>query len=196
VEEGNKELMDACDRFPEKLYGLATLTPFGKREDLGYQGLASGRFKAIRIYPAYHGFPLANSATIIEAAEATGVPVVIPFRLIMNWELPTLSFAEIVSVVRASPKVPFVVSCLNYEAYALLSLRERPQNLHIETSCLQQESATEDFAALLGPDKVLLGTGTPAQYAQPGIQKILNSRLDEKQKAMVTHQNAARLFRV
>jgi predicted TIM-barrel fold metal-dependent hydrolase len=148
------------------------------------------------VYPQGHGYPLASCSRVIEIAEDLRVPVVLPCRMIMTWNLPSLSMGEMLSVVQANRRVPFVVSGVNYEAMTLLSMKKKPENLYIETSCLQMWGATELLLEELGPERVLLGTGTPVQYAQSGTKNILDSRLTQKQKERVAASNARTLFRL
>jgi uncharacterized protein len=196
VEDGNLELLKACKRHPDTLFGLATLTPFSKKTGVGIQSLSSGTFKGIRLCPQHHGYPLANSSRVIEMAEDLRVPVVLHCRLIMTWNLPSLSMAEVLAFVQAHRGVPFVLSGVNYEAMAILSMRKKPENLYVETSCLQMWDAARLLLEELGPDRVLLGTGTPVQYAQSGTRNVLDSKLSHKQKQMVASSNARKLFRL
>lgn len=194
VEEGNAELLRACRNHPDTIFGLATLTPFTKKSGAGMQGLSSGEFKGIRLAPQYHGYPLGNASRVFETAESLHVPVVIPLRMIATWNLPTLSMAEILSTVGRFPKVPFVVSGTNYEAMVVLSMENVPQNLHFESSCLQWWDAVKLLAGRLGTARILLGTGTPVQYAQSGIGNVLESSLSPTALPKVAASNAETLF--
>jgi predicted TIM-barrel fold metal-dependent hydrolase len=196
AEDGNLELLEACKKHPDTLFGLATLTPFSKKKGAGIQALTSGIFKGIRLCPQHHGYPLANASRIIETAEDLRVPVVLTYRLIMSWNLPTISLGEVMSLVQENRKVNFVLSGANYDAAPILSLRKKPANLFIETSCLQMWDGARHFIEDLGPDRVLMGTGTPVQYAQSGTSNVLDSTLSVKQKKMVASSNARALFRL
>ena len=194
VEEGNLELLKACRKHPDTLFGLATLTPFSKRKGVGIQALTSGTFKGIRVSPQYHGYPLANCSRVIEVAEDLGVPLVLSYRLILSWNLPTLGMGEVLSLVREHRRVSFVLSGVNYEAMTILSMKKPPANLFVETSCLQLWEGTRLLLESLGADRVLLGTGTPVQYARSATSNVLDSTLTPKQKERVASTNARRLF--
>jgi predicted TIM-barrel fold metal-dependent hydrolase len=194
AEEGNRELLAANKKFPDSLYGLATLSPFFKKEETGYQELKTGTFKGIKLYPRNHGFSLTRAGKIFEAAEELKVPVVIPFRLILAWNLPALTIDEILPVLRQWPKVTFVLSCFNYELMASMLLREFPPNLYFETSGLQVVDGIEILNQTIGADRVMLGTALPVQIAQSGIQKVLKAQLIGDQLEAVKWRNAAKLF--
>jgi len=196
AEEGNLELLRACRKHPDTLFGHATLTPFSKRKGVGIQELTSGTFKGIRLYPQYHSFPLTNSEHILETAEDLRVPVVLPLRLVMSWNLPALSMGEMVSLAREYRRINFVFSGLDYEAAEILTLKKKPTNVYIETSCLQLWGAIPRLLEEPGGDRVLLGTGTPVQYAQSGVRNVLDSTPSDGQKAMVASKSARRLFRL
>jgi predicted TIM-barrel fold metal-dependent hydrolase len=194
AEEGNRELLSASKKFPERLYGLATLSPFFRKEETGYQELKRGTFKGIKLYPRNHGFSLTRATKIFEAAEELKVPVVIPFRLILAWNLPSLTIDEILPVLRQWPKVTFVLSCFNYELMGSMLLNEFPPNLYFETSGLQVVDGIEILNQTVGAERVMLGTALPVQIAQSGIQKVLKARVNKEQLEAIKWKNAAELF--
>lgn len=196
AEEGNQEVVDACRKHPEVLSGVATLTPLSRRDGPGYQGLSNGTLRGIRLYPAHHFFSLQDAGRVVEFAESAKVPIAIPYRLMMNWQVPSPPFGEVVSLIRANPNVDFVLCSLNYEVLAFVSMIERPSNLYIETSGLQQELGMSIVVESLGQDRLILGTATPVQYARPGIEKVLQSSLPDQTKERVLHETAERLYRL
>jgi predicted TIM-barrel fold metal-dependent hydrolase len=192
AEEGNQELIKACDKYPESLYGLATLTPFFRREDSGYQALSSGNLKGIKIYPLDHGYGLESASNIFHVAEDFRVPVVIPYRLAMTWSLPNIPVAEAISVARHFHRVTFVLSCFDYGILPSILLREFPKNLYVETSGFQM--GIELLTRGLNANHVLLGTALPVQYPQPGIQKVLNAQVNTEELEAIKWKNAAAIF--
>jgi predicted TIM-barrel fold metal-dependent hydrolase len=196
ADDGNQEVLAACKKYSDNYCGLATLTPLSDPKGPGYQELRTGEFKGIRIYPQHHSFSLSDARKIYQLAEEVRVPVVICFRLIMSWSLPSLSIDEVLAVVRQYPKVKFVLSGFNYEILGVLLARLFPPNLYVETSGLQIAGGVEMLTQTLGPDHVMLGTGLPVQFPQSGIQKVLNAKLDRKQLEAVKWENAAALFKI
>jgi predicted TIM-barrel fold metal-dependent hydrolase len=196
AEEGNEEVLAACKKFGETFSGLATLTPLSDRKGPGYRGLKSGAFKGIRIYPQHHSFSLSNAQNVYELAEKLDVPVVICYRLIMSWSLPSPSIEEVLALPPRYPKVKFVLSGFNYDIIGVLLARRFPPNLYVETSGAALDHGVEMLVEILGTDHVMLGTGLPVQYPQSGIQKVLHAKLDKKQMTAVTHGNAAKLFAI
>ncbi|MDA4123159.1 MAG: amidohydrolase, partial [Thaumarchaeota archaeon] len=162
----------------------------------GIQSLSSGLFKGVRMCPQYHGFALDDASNIADLAEDLRVPIVLPFRLILSWNLPTMSMGAVLSFVKAHPGVSFVLSGVNYDVVTLLYQHKVPENLWVETSCLQMWQGKERLIKYLGPKHVLLGTGCPVQYARSGVSNVVESTLPDKEKRMVASSNARELFRL
>jgi predicted TIM-barrel fold metal-dependent hydrolase len=194
AEDGNRELLAACEKYPDAFYGLATLGPLFKREETGFQELSTGTFRGIRIYPIYHGFSLISAKEIYDVAEEFRVPIVVPYRLISSWALPSLAAEEAIATAKEYPKVTFVISGFNYEEVGNLLRHRYPKNVYAETSGLQVVDGTEILLDSLGDDHVMLGTGLPASNPRSGIQKVLRSGLDKKRLDAVAWGNAASLF--
>ncbi len=196
AEEGNKQVLAACEKYPKQLYGLATLTPYFKKKGAGAQGLKSGALRGIRIYPVEHGFRLNYATKVYELAEELDVPVVIPQRLLMSWAFPEVSVDAVIATAEQNPKVTFVFSTFNYDAMGAVLSGQFPRNLLAETSGLQLVEGVEMLVDSLGVDKVMLGTALPIQYPQAGIKKVLHAKLSKKEMEAVTWRNAARVFSV
>jgi predicted TIM-barrel fold metal-dependent hydrolase len=196
AEDGNQEILAACEKYPDALYGLATLTPLSDVKGIGYQGLKTGAFKGIRLHPQHHGFNLSDAKRIYEVAEEQQIPVVIGFRLTMNWSLPALSLEDVLALAGNYPRVKFVVSGFNYEILGKLLAHLFPPNLYVETSGFQIVGGVEMLVEILGTDHVMLGTGLPLQFPQSGIQKVLNSKLSKDQSEAVKFRNTAQLFKI
>ena len=196
AEEGNREVLAACEKYPKQLYGLATLSPFFRKKQTGCQALKSGALRGIKLYPQNHGFNLSYATRVFELAEQLDIPVVLPHRIVMSWTLPELAIDSCISAAEQFPKVTFVLSCFNYDALGAILSRQFPKNLLAETSGLQLVSGAEMLVDALGAENVMLGTALPVQIPQSGIQKVLHAKLNKRQMEGVTWRNAARVFRV
>jgi predicted TIM-barrel fold metal-dependent hydrolase len=196
TDEGNEEVLAACKKYREIIHGLATLTPLSERKGTGFQGVKTGAFKGIRIYPQHHSFNISTATRIFEVAEEQKVPVVVAYRVTMSWAFPAVSMDGVLAVAREYPKVKFVLSGFNYDILSVLLARLFPANLYVETSGFQIVEGVETLVNTLGADHVMLGTGLPVQFPQSGIQKVLHAKLDEKRLDAVKWKNAARLFRL
>ena len=193
-EEGNRELLAATRRFPKRMYGLATLSPYFKRKEAGCRGLKEGSFKGIRLYPQYHWYNLSYATKVFELAEELDVPVVLPNRLVSSWPLPELPVDSCISVASEFSKVTFVLSCFNYDAMGAVVSHQFPKNLLVETSGLQIVRGVEMLVDALGSESVMLGTAIPVQYPQSGLEKVMRAKLTKKQMEAVVWRNAARVF--
>ncbi len=196
TEDGNQEVLDACKKHHGTLHGLATLTPLSDPKGIGFQGVKTGAFKGMRIYPQHHSFNISTATRLYEVAEEQKVPVVIAYRLIMSWSLPALSLEGVFAVAKEYPRVKFVLSGFNYDILSALLIRLFPPNLYVETSGFQIVGGVEMLVQTLGTDHVMLGTALPVQFPQSGIQKVLNARLDKERLEAVKWRNAARLFKL
>ncbi len=194
TEQGNLELLKASKAHPKVIFGLATLTPLSKDKGAGTQALKDGVFKGIRLCPQYHGYSLGEASAVADLAEELGVPVVLAYRMILSWNLPSISMGDVFAFAEANPKVSVVLSGANYEAISILYRKKPPSNLFVETSCLQMWEGKELLLEHIGTSKVLLGTGGPVQYARSGVSNVVDSTLPDKEKEMVASSNARKLF--
>ncbi len=155
--------------------------------------------RAIRLFPQYHTYHLLYEAFVdqlCEEAAARLIPVQLPLRVLMNWGMPMLDLGWIADIVERHPKVPWILTGLNYfhELRVGLSLMRRFPSVHIETSCIQGFEAIRKIVEEAGGERLLFGTGLPLQNPAAGMAKITHARISDAQREAIFGGNACRVF--
>ena len=199
VDGGNREVYEAMKKWPDRLVGCATLDlssvddalrQIAEAEDEGIRGF--------RLYPLYNGYSLKKvHQKIVNRLIGASIPIIIPYRLIMNWSLPTLSSSEIESFIPKVPDLPIILCGGNYpELAATMDIMLRFENVHFETSCLQTWNGIKNLVDMIGAERVLLGLGLPLQYPACGLTKVEHADISETDKRKIMGENAKRLFKI
>jgi predicted TIM-barrel fold metal-dependent hydrolase len=145
--------------------------------------------KAVRLFPAAHNYKLSEwcSGELLDALEYRGAPVVLGLDQ-TNWE-------EIHAVCGSHPQLRLILSEPGYRsARFLYPLLERFEQLRFEITSFHVHRGLEEVCRLFGADRVLYGSGLPLHDPAGTAAMILFSRLEEKAKRAVGHDNLARLI--
>lgn len=203
---GNERLFEETRPYAERFWLYATLNPVyaGWERDL-VRCIDLG-FKALRLYPYYHGYELTGSeaSAIVDAAARAGMPVSAPCRVVdvrqRHWMDTTrnLDPVQLVEVVEKHPDATFLLS----EAYLSAPregdlwkrMRELPCYVELSrmTSCL--DKSLQVMVDALGADRVLFGTGFPFKTPSPAFLKVQLLDAEPEAKAQIVGGNARRLF--
>ena len=199
VEDGNQEVYEAVKEFPDRLIGCAVVD-LGNEESALKQidrALESG-MRGIRLYPLYHGYSLRKvSPRVFNKLIESSLPVIVPYRIIMNWGLPRLQPEEIEFLLKSLSDIDVVICAGNYgELAPTLEFLKKNDNAYFETSCLQVWGGVEYLAKTVGADRTLLGIGVPLQYPACGITKVQHADISDKERELILSDNAKRIFKV
>ena len=205
-EEGNDETEQAIRAFPQPLLGFASLGPLElshtlRGREFDFDKLQARGFRGVRLYPQYHTYhPLYEPFVeqVLEDAAARQWPVQLSLRVIMNWGLPQLSLDWIGALVERHPRVPWILSGINYfhELQVAVSLMRRYSSVHLETSCVQGFNAIAKLVEQCGSGNLLLGTGLPLQNGAANLQKVLRARVSDAAREQILGINACRLLHI
>jgi predicted TIM-barrel fold metal-dependent hydrolase len=194
--QGNEEAITLAKKYPARFLAFVSLSPILPAPDLVrlLHDYKRRQAKGLRLYPQHHGYSLTASsgaAKILKTAEEIALPVVLPFRAIMNWGLPELGRSDIEATVSRYPKGRFVLSGINYDttlwAYDFM---QRFPNTYLEISGLQGFRAVDDAVRALGAKRILFGSGLPLLYPACSVEKLKVSKLTPDQKHAVAEGNA------
>ena len=107
---------------------------------------------------------------VCEEAAARCIPVQLPLRVLMNWGMPALDLGWMTAIVERHPKVPWILTGLNYfhELRIGLSLMRRFPSVHVETSCIQGFEAISKIVEEIGSERILFGTALAATKCRRG----------------------------
>lgn len=198
--EGNDETLAAVKQHPDRLLGMATISPFlgGNGDEL--RRLIDAGARGVRLYPAFHNYPL-DSAFVDDmctTAASCGVPVMIPTRPMMNWRFKAIPIESVGAVIDRHPTTTFIMSGPNYlvEYQALVRLMHGCPNVAYEVSCMQGFDYIHNLVAEVGAERLLFGTGAILHYPACNVAKLDGARISAEQRAMIEHENARRLLRL
>ncbi len=157
--------------------------------------------KGLRLFPQYHTYHLLYEPFIdalCEQAAARSLPVQLPLRVLMNWGMPMLDIGWMVAIVERHPKVPWILTGLNYfhELRTGIDLMRRYPTVYLETSCIQGFEAIRKIVDECGSDRLLFGTGMLLQNAAANVSKLLHARISDAAREAIFGGNAARLLQL
>jgi uncharacterized protein len=202
---GNGEVASEIRSHRPRLIPFAVLNPAysGWKDDLKICREQFG-MTGVRLYPAWHGYSLADSRCrdLVNAAAELRMTISIPMRVEdrrqQSWlvDVPDLKAEEIAGLIRACPKARFIVANATSVAGSILGRKDNalPPNYAIEITWLRSAPFDEipDLLASLGEDRLLFGTGIPFHYPGSAIAKIEILQIPETVKAKIRKQNAVR----
>lgn len=204
--DGNKKLYDETRAHAERFLLYATLNPSyaGWQRDLK-QCVDLG-FKALRLYPIYHGYTLesAECLAIIDAATEAGLPVSFQCRVEDLRQrhrmdvLDNLDPERVLALAEQRPNTTFILleSILSWPRDSDYWKRMHALPFYVEysrmTSVLGKD--IETMVGALGPERVLLGTGFPFKTPSPAFLKLQCLNADDEAKRSIAGTNLQRLF--
>ncbi len=205
---GNEEVAAELRGHGDRLLPFAVLNPAyaGWRDDFRICVENFG-VRGLRLYPRWHHYKLTDEACLelVKLAAARRMPVSIPLRVEdrrqQSWlvDVPDVDQEEIAALIRAVPEAHFVIG--NGSGFVGSSLGRRtanmPANYSIEISLLTAVIQNElgQLIDVLGPERILFGTGMPFHYPDPAMLKVQVTDASPAVKEMILRGNARRLMR-
>lgn len=205
-EDGNVETESAVREHPEQFLSFACLGPLELSHCTGHgrHDLAAYRtrgFRGIRLYPHHHSYhPLVEPFIddLCEQAATLSMPVLLSFRTIMNWGVPTQELSHLPALVERHPRVPWILSGINYlhEIRTAVALLQKYETVHLETSCVMGYEAIRKLVEECGHERILFGSAAPIQHGRANLEKVTHARVPDSVKEAILYQNAQRLLGV
>jgi predicted TIM-barrel fold metal-dependent hydrolase len=209
TQSGNEELAEAIKPHADRLIGLAVINPFyaGWQDDLKTCHEAFG-MKGLRLYPKWHNYKLTDAccSELVDAATERGLIISIALRVEdyrqRSWlvDVPDLTAAEIVPLVRAKPKARFLlVNGIGFSGSPLVAKQPGvAANCWIEISRLSAVMGDEigQLIARVGAERIVFGTGMPFTYPDPALVKLEVIKASTEDKEKIRWRNAASLLGV
>lgn len=183
--------------------GVATVNPFFPRWESDLEKAARElAFRGARLLPRYHGYALDSvPAEMASLAGALDLPVFIPHRLADPRGRHLLDAGESVGLEEAArfcARFPGLKVILTEAAVSADSLAaaKPPPNLFFEISRVRSACGRDlaRIAGVIGPERLLFGSGCPFRDVAPAILKLVHSGLGGKEKAAIGRGNARRLL--
>lgn len=200
AQDANLELAEAVRPYPDFFTGVASINPAyaAAERDLEFCVGKLG-FRALRLTPLYHHYPLEQASGVIRLAGELGVPVVVPNEIVnfrqKHWMEPPapLGLEAVIGLCREFPGVNFI-----FTEGAAPPDGEYPPNLYFELSRYRSSygGALTALVRNVGADRVLFGTGAPFKAADPALLKLHHCDITDKERFTVSEGTARSLLRL
>lgn len=189
----NDLVFAAVRKFPDRLFGVYCVNPRNPEEvSLVDDRIRDGSVVALKIHPFLHGFepqsPL--SEVIVEKCIDNKVPLYLHSG-------PGASPGQIARLAGRYPEVNFIIGhlggCVEH-VFQCVQVAPKYDNVFFETSCLMPICLKMGIQAI-GPERFLFGSECPiGSHYSLEFPKYDIIGLDQDQKDLIFHRNAARLF--
>jgi hypothetical protein len=179
---GQERLVPCWSALPLATGEMGTLQGF-----LG--ALAANQVRALCMYPATHGYPLAAwqcDALLGPLAER---------RYVLLLELTEVHWDELHWLCAAHRGLNVVLLNTYYRALRpLYALLEAHPNLYVDTSTLCNFRAIEDLSSRFGANRLLFGAGQPRNDGAGAVTMLNYAALDPRQLRAIAAGNLERLL--
>ncbi|SEM47032.1 amidohydrolase family protein [Nonomuraea pusilla] len=167
-----------------RLAACWTLLPPGTGETGGPEEFARSarehRVRAVRAYPADHGYELAgpDAAPMFAALAEAGLPLLL--------DAPQAGWPEVEALARRHPSLPVVVGRAGYRVLRRVAgVLERTGNVYVGTADLSSHRGLEWLAERFGPGRLVFGTGMPERDPAESVTRLLWSELPDEAVAAI-----------
>lgn len=194
----NASVQQAFESYPDRFIGLYTVNPW--RDNAAREledALANKGFKGLYMNPLRHGYMLCEHQVfypLLEVCRKYQAPVwcygaAEVFTSPILFDELAADFSDVNIIMGRMG--------LQYDNASAVAIAKRRTNIYLETSSSMDFNAHRAIKAL-GPDRVLLGTGTPeAGYFALELMKVRNAAKGyENGEAKVLGENAAHIFHI
>lgn len=210
VQAGNEELHEMLEASRDRLISLAVINPnyAGWEDDLELC-IDEWDMRGVKMHPNYHDYKLTggNAAALLKIAAKRNLPIFIAVRVEderqHHWlmKVPGVPMIEIAEVIRAFPNVNFILNYIHFsEATYLMNMLPKNENFYIDvTAHYMMGSFSQGVAKTvkrIGAKRVLFGSGMPLRYPEVALNKINTTELNEEERKLILHMNAAKLLRI
>ena len=198
-EEGNKYILEAINKFPDRLVGFLAVNPWygDKSWEMAERYLGKG-LKGIKMHPNLQGFMVNDEIIypLMEIARDYHVPVY------THCGTPIYSLPyQILDLAGQFPEVPIVMGHMGYNyEYMEDSIRvaEMAPNLFLESSLTASSNALFDnfFNMIIDYDagKLLFGSDTPESDMIIELEKLRSLDISKEDMNRILGENAKQLL--
>ena len=194
-EEGNRQTLEAINRYPERLTGLAVANPwFGQRaKELLDAALGAG-LKGVKFHSVVQGFHINDPIVypLLEVAGKWNVPVY------FHTGTPVMAIPfQVADLAEKFPEISFVVGHSGYSDFwnDVPYIAAKYENVYFDTS-LSLTSRNEDIVRAGASQRLLFGSDTPHSSLGYELKKVKMMDVDEQVQKDILGLNAARLLKI
>ena len=154
---------------------------------------------AIRIVPNYHGYEVGgpDAIALATAVAEAGIGLCVQIRILDErahhplMKVPGVSLDGVVRLAGAVPGAR-ILACGIFQS-ELAAIAGAPR-ISAELSSIESGDTLAKALAVLGEDRLMLGTHAPIYYPAPGVAKVSNTVIAEDTIARVASANARDFF--
>lgn len=187
----------ACKAHPGRLHGYIYLNPSNVNAAIAEfeRRRKNPLFKGVKLHPmndVYYPF-IRAFFPLYEAIAASGLPVL--------WHSGTSPYShplQIAYVAQKFPKMPcilghFALSDLSWECFPAADLAP---NIHVDTTANPIIPVMNDWIDQFGAERMLWGSDFPFYSVAYEAQKIAHLGRNDRDRELIAHENAKRLFKL
>lgn len=195
---GNRQLMDAIDRYPEKVYGLLTLNPnFPEEIEEQFRIYYPARqFKGVKLHNDMHKYPITgeNCLRVFEKLVSYG-----GYVLAHTWEGSEKNSIEMcIDVIRNYPEIAFIMGHAGGLPDGIpkaIKAVNTYENAYLDTSGFEYSNTwIEEITSKADATKILFGSDCPFHDLRGGISRILFADMDDEIKIKILSGNYRNLL--
>ncbi len=189
--EGNKVVLSAIQKYPDKFLGLVSVNPYYEDEAINElrKYIALG-FVGVKLHPVYFNIPMTDELTykVLEEIEKLRVPA-----MIHSYD----GGKEVEKVAKDFPNLTIVMYHMGGALWKEGIMRvKRLDNVFVEISSSVSDIGMVEMAVKeLGYERVLFGVDMP--YLDPAVAlgKVLGANISKEAKEAILCENALKLLK-
>lgn len=190
-------IIEACERFPGRLYGFIRLNPRHLEESLKLLDRAVSElgFRGLKLHPvstlAHPGQP--ETIALVRAAGELGVPT-----LFHCGDEPLTTPLSIAPAAAACPDAKIILGHMGGYRHVdeAIDVAQRHPNIILETSAMPYPEKIREAIDRIGVDRVIFGSDGPVSSPALERQKVVRAGLTEDETRLVLGGTAATLLGV
>ena len=187
-----REIYEAVQEFPDELIGYARVNPENENAlDVLRRAIEEFGFKGLKLHPGNDKFTVNSRATraVLESAQEHGIPALFD---------PVVQLDDIFALTREYPDLNFIIAHMGgfwdwRVIERCISLAEERPNVYLDTPFAMVHTMLQKAAERI-PDKLLMGTDSPAIHPAVEIVKIRSLGLTKEVEAKILGGNISRLL--
>lgn len=192
----NEEVLRAIKEYPDRFVGLYTVNPWNENAAAEFEKALGLGFKGLYMNPFRHGYMLTEHALfypLLDVCRRYGVPVWILSVAEVNC-CPV--FLDEIAEDYSDVNIIMGGMGLNYDNISAIRAARAHRNIYLESSRTIRMNIIRAMKEV-GPDRVMIGTGTPdVNFFELEIRKVERALegYSEEDRKKVFYKTAAGLF--
>ena len=196
--EGNEELKNQIERFPERFIPFCVVHPrdwdYAKVELV--KCIKQWGWKGLKLHPVDQYFPAdcLSVKDIIDTAQELNIPVAIHSSM-DDFAHPK----RIGNLAGMFPEVTFIMVHMGKMLYWTDALEEaiKHDNIILDTTdAMFADGLVETCVQKIGAERMVCGTNLPISYPGPNLKRIHIADITTKQKEMIFGKNMERILKL